>query len=505
MRALYIEPFSGISGNMFIGAMLDAGVPFDWLKAQLEKMELGDYALLHKSVNKLGIQASYFNVLLPEEHVQTCGHDDVHTRADETHGKHCAEEKIHEHEAENDKILHKHAGEACAHEHTHAHHHAHRNYADICAILDRANLTESLRAQAKKVFLNLAQAEAKVHGSTVEEIHFHEVGAIDCIVDIVGSLLALDYLKIDKIFTGLIFTGRGFVQCAHGVMPVPAPATAELLCGLPHIQGEAAAELTTPTGAALLKTLAEPMEDLPAGFKAERIGYGAGTRDIAQHPNVLRIVLGEFDENAERVKAIAKAAPTALAKSQRGALTKNIPAFEKPDVPSVKRQELPGAERGVSEAGCPDEGEYLELEANIDDLNPEIFPYVLKRLLDDGALDAWIEPIIMKKGRPAHKLCVLTTEDLRLSMETIIYTETSTIGIRSHVVQRSALVRRELKVETPWGEVRAKAAYLHGFLVNVAPEFEDCARLAAERELPLKLLMDGAKSVALKQAEPDLN
>ena len=508
MRALYIEPFSGISGNMLLGALLDAGVPFDWLRAQLEQLNIGEYALVHESVNKMGIQARYFNVLLPEEHDHAHGHDHVHGEAHEHDGAHSHDhgtvyEHIHEHGHDHVHV-HEHGHDHGHGEESHHHTHVHRNYADICAILDGANLSESLRAQAKRVFFNLAQAEAKVHGKALEEIHFHEVGAIDCLVDIIGNLMALDYLKVDRIFTGMIVTGRGFVQCAHGIMPVPAPATAELLNGLPHMQGEVATELTTPTGAALLKTLATPLADLPADFEAELIGYGAGTKDLPQRPNVLRVVLGQMPEPGASAKAVAKAAPTALVQPQRGPLARGRKLFTKPEAPAVDATDVPGTQHAVAETANPDTGDRLLLEANIDDMNPELFPYVLQRLLDAGALDAWLEPIIMKKGRPAYKLCALTTAEEREALEIVMFTETTTLGVRCYPVERTGLERRELDVETPWGKVRAKAAYLHGFLVNVAPEFEDCAKLAAAQELPLKLLMDGAKSAALKQADPEL-
>ena len=257
MRALYIEPFAGISGNMLLGALLDAGVPFAYLQEEFARLPLGDYELIHKSVNKNGIQAQYFNVVLPEE--QEHHHE---------HGHHHDHDHDHEHD----------------HEQEHHHHHEHRNLHDIEEILDHSELTADVIAKAKEVFLAIAKAEAKVHGSTVEEIHFHEVGAIDTIIDVVGNILALQYLGIEKIFTAPVNTGFGFVECAHGTMPVPAPATAELLQGIPSYRGTVDKEMTTPTGAALLKVLAVPVKEVPDGFTGETIGYeGCGHPQCAAH------------------------------------------------------------------------------------------------------------------------------------------------------------------------------------------------------------------------------
>lgn len=316
MKALYLEPFAGISGNMLLGALLDAGVPFEYLQEEFAKLHLGDYELVFKSVNKSGIQARYFNVLLPEEqeHERTHGHFHDHEHEHQhdhehdhawmhAHGiahshdhEHVHEENcVHDHHEHGHEHHHEHEHEHVHDDHTH-HHHEHRNLHDIEEILEHSGLTEEVISKAKEVFLAIAKAEAKVHGSTIEEIHFHEVGAIDTIIDVVGNILALQYLGIEKIFTAPVNTGFGFVECAHGQMPVPAPATAELLQGMPHYRGTVDKEMTTPTGAALLKTLAVPVQEVPAGFTVTRIGYGAGTRDVSI-PNVLRVNIGTYDEN----------------------------------------------------------------------------------------------------------------------------------------------------------------------------------------------------------------
>ena len=495
MKALFIEPFAGISGNMMLGALIDAGVPFAYLEEEFRKLHLGEYELVNKSVNKSGIQARYFNVVLPEEHHHEHVHEHSHEHEhehehDHSHGHH------HEHEhddAHSGEEIHDHAwmhahGIAHSHgevkeehghdhhhvhcddhhheqEHIHSHedhhnhehghhHHEHRNLHDIEKILDQSDLSSGVIAKAKEVFLAIARAEAKVHGTTVEEIHFHEVGAIDTIIDVVGNILALQYLGIEKIFTAPVNTGFGFVECAHGQMPVPAPATAELLQGLPHYRGTVDKEMTTPTGAALLKVLAVPVEEVPAGFIGERIGYGAGTRDVAI-PNVLRINCGTWDggvKNAAGSLGAAAAVP-------------------------------------VSENAAEN---LLVLECNLDDMNPEILPYVLEKLLSAGALDAWLQPIVMKKGRPAQMLKVLCSEESQPVLQKIIFTETTTLGIRSYPVQRTALARSWKKVSTPWGEVRVKEGMLDGQVVNAAPEFEDCRQIAEKSGQPLKAVAAAA-------------
>ena len=427
MKVLYIEPFAGISGNMLLGALLDAGVPFAYLQEEFAKLHLGGYELIDKSVNKSGIQARYFNVVLPEE---IAYHDD------------CVKEHHQEHEHG-----HNHDDEHL-HHHSHRHHHDHRNLREIEAILDQSGLPGDVIGKAKEVFLTIARAEAKVHGTTVEKIHFHEVGAIDTIIDVVGNILALRYLGIEKIFTAPVNTGFGFVQCAHGQMPVPAPATAELLQELPHYRGTVAKEMTTPTGAALLKVLAVPVSDVPSGFIGKAVGYGAGTRDVSI-PNVLRINVGVLDE---------------------------APVF--------------------SGGNHYQEDTLLILECNLDDINPEILPYVMEKLLDAGALDVWLQPILMKKGRPGQMLKVLCRSEKQDILQQIIFMETTTLGIRSYPVKRISLERRWKMVETSWGSVRVKEGLMNGKVVNAAPEFEDCRKLAEQSGQPLKTV----EAAALKES-----
>lgn len=474
MKALYVEPFAGISGNMLLGALLDAGVPFAFLQEEFAKLHLGNYELVHKSVNKCGIQAQYFNVVLPEEQEHEHAHDgDQVNEHHHVHYHDCDHEHEHHHDHAHDHawmhahgIAHSHDHEpvleekpcGCDHHHnhehnhdqehhhehhTHHHHHEHRNLHDIEEILDHSDLPKEVIAKAKEVFLVIAKAEAKVHGSTVEEIHFHEVGAIDTIIDVVGNILALQYLGIEKVFTTPVNTGFGFVECAHGQMPVPTPATAELLQGIPNYRGTVEKEMTTPTGAALLKVLASPVKEVPDGFSGETIGYGAGTRDV-EIPNVLRVTMGLWNET--------------VGNGNSGSAVERL----------------------------------LMLECNLDDLNPEIMPYVLEILLAAGALDAWLQPVIMKKGRPAQTLKVLCSPEQRQVMEQIMFTQTTTLGVRVYYVERTALERRWKTVQTPWGEVRVKEGLLDGKVVNAVPEFEDCKKIAEANGVPLKAVETAA-------------
>ena len=443
MKAIYLETFAGISGNMLLGALLDAGFPIDVLKEELTKLNLGEYELVHQRANKLGIDAQYFNVLLPHGHEHSHNHE--HHHHEEQHF-HCQEYAHTYDPAHHHEHHHEHKNEEHVHEHHHHdelphthHHHEHRNLKAVMEIIDGSTLSQSIKDKAREVFTAIAIAEAKVHGKTVEEVHFHEVGAIDTIIDIVGCLLGLEYLGIEKVYVGKITTGHGFVKCAHGLMPVPAPATAELLQGLPQEKGRVAKELTTPTGAALAKVLGETALELPEGFVCEKIAYGAGTWNL-EIPNVLRVHVGTV-------------------------------ANEK-------------------------EASILEVACNIDDMSGEVFAYVIERLLLAGALDAWAEPIVMKKGRPAYKLVFLVSEDKLVSLLDVVFEETTTLGVRYHKVERSTLERRSTVVATPFGSVAVKYGFCNGAIVNIAPEFESCKEIAANAKISLKKAMQYAQIAA---------
>ena len=442
MKAIYLETFAGISGNMLLGALLDAGFPIDVLKSELAKLNLGEYELVHQRANKLGIDAQYFNVLLPHGHEHSHNHEHAHEHHHEHHHHeeqhfHCQEyahtyDPAHHHE-------HKHEHEH-HHELPHAHHHhEHRNLKAVMDIIDGSAVSQSIKDKAREVFTAIAIAEAKVHGKTVEEVHFHEVGAVDTIIDIVGCLLGLEYLGIEKVFVGKITTGHGFVKCAHGLMPVPAPATAELLQGLPQEKGRVAKELTTPTGAALAKVLGETALELPEGFTCEKIAYGAGTWEL-EIPNVLRVHVGTIANESE--------------------------------------------------------ASILEVACNIDDMSGEVFAYVIERLLLAGALDAWAEPIVMKKGRPAYKLVFLVSEAKLVSLLDVVFEETTTLGVRYHKVERSTLERKSMVVATPFGSVAVKYGFCNGAIVNIAPEFDSCKEIAANAKISLKKAMQYAQIAA---------
>lgn len=458
-KALYIEAFSGISGNMLLGALIDLGADAAYIEAELKKMNLGEYELINTRADKCGINAAYFNVKIPgvteaaeAEEAHLHEHHDGHHCHHHDHG--CEGEEHHHHHHEEHHCCHQHdhaAEEAHEHHccHTHEagahHHHEHRNFNDIKTIIENSDLSINIKDKAVNIFRMLGLAEAKVHGKSLEEVHFHEVGAVDTIIDIVGSCLALENLGIEKIYVSEIKTGYGFVQCAHGLMPVPAPATAELLAhGLLYAKGNIERELATPTGAALMAALAEPSADMPKGFSAEKVGYGAGTRNL-EIPNVLRATLGTVAEAKNHSLTVA--------------------------------------------------------ECNIDDMSGEVWPYVQEKLMAAGALDAWITPIIMKKGRPAQMLSVLMhPQDLPV-LEKIILTETTTLGMRYYDVARHCSERSFIEVKLPQGSVKVKFSQAGGQILNIAPEFEDCRKLAEASKMPLKKIMQMAAAAAEAQLE----
>jgi hypothetical protein len=336
-----------------------------------------------------------------------------------------------------------------SHEHSHEpqHQHTHgRHLSAIQKIITAATIPETAKQRALAIFQALGEAEAKIHNVPIEKIHFHEVGAVDAIVDIVCAAVGSDALGVDEWICSPINVGGGTVQCAHGRMPVPAPATVELLKGAPIYSNGIDKELTTPTGAAILKTLVTRFGSVPS-YKIESAGYGAGTRDFPGHANVLRLTVGESFEVAKTTT---------------------------PEIISV-------------------------LEANIDDLNPQVFGYVMDKLLEAGALDVFGVPVQMKKNRPGMLLTVLSRTEDSQRLARIVFTETTTLGIRRREERREVLLRRSQAVQTPWGEVSMKIANLNGTVTNYAPEYEDCRRIAAERGIPLKSVMQEAIRIYLDQ------
>lgn len=390
MQTLYLDCFSGISGNMLLGAFIDAGLPEDRLRSELAKLSVSGYEITVQPVEKCGIHATYVDVKLTSRQ-------------------------------------------------------RHRHLPDIFRILDESALDETVRVNSKAVFQRLAEAEAKVHGTSVEKIHFHEVGAVDAIVDVVGTVFAIHYLGIKKIIVSRLQTGTGFTKCSHGWMPVPAPATSELLRGIPYSQGEINRELVTPTGAAIIASLATSFGEIPAGFISKSTGYGAGTWDL-DIPNVLRMQIGEIPLEADT--------------------------------------------KGLEQT--------LTLEANIDDLNPQVYEYVMEKLFAAGALDVWLTPIIMKKSRPAVTLSVLFKASLQAEITKIVFAETSTIGVRSYPVDRMVADREIIMIDTLWGQTRVKVSRVEGRICTVSPEYEDCRKIAEEHRIPLKLVQQEVLKMSAK-------
>ncbi|MDD2798312.1 MAG: nickel pincer cofactor biosynthesis protein LarC [Bacteroidales bacterium] len=408
-RILFFDCFSGISGDMTIGALLDLGIDQQDFVKRMKEIKLDEFTLEIKKGIKKGITGTDFTV-----HVTNHAHE---------HELEKEEDQAHTHQHEH------------LHEHTHAHHHeepkqhehAHghaRNLKTIEQIIDESKLSEFVKKTSKQIFRIVGEAEAKIHGKTIDEIHFHEIGAVDSIVDIIGAAICIEMLGVDEIQSSALNLGSGFVHCEHGVFPVPAPATLEILQGVPVYSKNANNELTTPTGAAIIKALSTSFGTLPE-FVIEKIGYGLGKRDM-ETPNVLRVVIGK--------------------KKTSG---------------------------------------LMMLETNIDNMNPEIYSYIFPKLLENGALDVFITPITMKKGRPANKLSVLCKEEHIQTIEEIIFTETTTLGIRKYAVERTELERTFEKVTTKYGEITVKKAYGNGELIKYAPEYEECRAIAEKTGKPL--------------------
>ncbi|MCF6095611.1 nickel pincer cofactor biosynthesis protein LarC [Thermovorax subterraneus] len=374
MKLLYLDCFSGISGDMFLGALLDLGIDERDFVAELKKLPLSGYEIEIKKALKKGIAGT-----------------DVYIKSSE--------------------------------------HHPHRGLKEIYDIIDKSALKPEVKKMSKEAFLKLARAEGKIHGKAPEEIHFHEVGAVDSIVDIVGSCILMDMLKPDLVVSSPVNVGSGTIECAHGVLPVPAPATLELLKGVPvYARGEEG-ELTTPTGALLLSVFVSRFGPMPEGI-TEKVGYGLGKKD-RKSPNVLRAVLMEAEEED----------------------------LEKDRV--------------------------LVMEANIDDMNPELYDEVMESLFNKGALDVFITPIIMKKSRPAVKLSCIVPFDKKEQIADALLMETTTIGVRYYEVDRCKLERNIEKKETPWGTVRVKVLKKSGRLVRITPEFEDVRQISRNFNIPV--------------------
>lgn len=374
MSALYLDCYSGVAGDMILAALLDLGVDRDgWLKA-LNRLPLRGFKIQFERVMRREFSSLQVQIAIEEPQPE-------------------------------------------------------RHLSDIVQVIQEGDLSAEVKERAKKVFTCLAEAEAKIHGTDIQKVHFHEVGASDAIIDVVGTCLALESLGADKIYSTPVGLGRGLSRSAHGPMPLPPPATLEILRGAPVRFHEVETELATPTGAALLKSLAEFVPP-PAEMVVTAIGYGAGSKIIPELPNVLRALLLEGRWELESDRAVL-------------------------------------------------------LETNIDDMNPEVFPHAISKLLEAGAMDAYLVPIIMKKGRPGVILSTLCSLDLKQKIVDLIYSETSTLGIRAVIVDRLKLLRREIVVATPLGPIKGKEARWENN-VRRTPEFEDCRRIAEEKGVPLQ-------------------
>jgi pyridinium-3,5-bisthiocarboxylic acid mononucleotide nickel chelatase len=407
MKVLYYDCFAGISGDMNLAAMIDLGVSADYLKTELLKLNLDGYSIQVSRKIKKGITGTQVNVI---------------TTDDATNTQEFTPFKSHQ------NIF------SPLRTDTMSHTHIHRTFKDIKKIILESTLNERVKTISYKIFERLAIAEGKVHGQDKEEVHFHEVGAIDSIIDIVGAAICLDFLKVDHVACSTISLGSGFAKCAHGTIPIPAPATVEILKGIPVKIGTIPFEATTPTGAAILATLADEFTDRYE-YRIEKTAYGLGHKD-GEIPNVLRVHLGMKETKL------------------------------------IERNDL------------------QILECNIDDMNPEWYEYATEKLFANGALDVFITPIIMKKGRPASKFSVLTSTADMPNLSYILLEETTTLGIRSYPVSRVELKRKTVNVETSFGFVNVKLGYLNEINLKLKPEYEDCKALALKNGIPIQRIYE---------------
>src|SRR5216683_1146202 len=469
MRIAYLECFSGISGDMFMGALVDAGVPQRLLEETVAALNLAAHLEISRVVRS-GISATKVDVYvdgekdMPRDEFWGSQIAGSQPEAVNQHHEHPHHDEDHEHTAREQQGGHGHehspvtdtprAGAAAPHVHGHSHEHIHedahgrgRGLKEIREIIGKAAISENAKNTAVTIFEALGAAEAKIHNTSIDAVHFHEVGAVDAMVDIVCAAVGAEALTVDEIVSSPLNLGGATVKCAHGTFPVPAPATLELLKDAPVYSSGLQAELVTPTGAAIVKTLVTRFAAFPE-MRIEKSAYGAGTRDFPGHPNVVRLTIGEA---ASSVLAANTASDTVTV-----------------------------------------------LEANLDDMNPQVFGYVMDRLLEEGALDVFGMPVQMKKNRPGAVLTVLAKPDDAARLTHIIFTETTTLGVRQRDERRQTLARKWQSVNTTWGGVRIKIASMNGTVTHYAPEYEDCRRIAVEHRVPLKEVMSEAVEAYLK-------
>lgn len=452
MRVGYLECFAGISGDMFMGALVDAGAPLELLEHAARSLGLNAELRVSK-VNRSGIHSTKIDVVVrgevyekvaPSGAWETSHPDHSHDHAGSDH----AHDHAHDHGHSHEHADHHHHGHPDSHEHPHPHGHG-RKLAEIRTILQNAHLSGRAAAMALRAFEFLGEAEARVHGIAIDQVHFHEVGAVDAIVDVVCGAVAVDALGLDRWYASPVNVGGGFVQCAHGHFPVPAPATAELLKASPIYSAGPQVEMVTPTGAALLRSLECRFEN-PGVLRSESIGYGAGTRDPKSFPNVLRLTIGQIDG----------AGATCEQKHGR-------------------------ASQGDTET-------VVVIECAIDDLNPQVLAYAAQLALERGALDVMSTPVTMKKGRLGTLLTVLAKPADVSDLSQLLFRETTTLGLRVREEQRICLDRQFVPVETEFGVIRMKVGLWQDEEKNALPEFEDCRRAAEASDVPVKRVMQAA-------------
>jgi uncharacterized protein (TIGR00299 family) protein len=391
MRTLYFDCFAGASGDMILGAMVAAGVDPDALREQLSLLNVDGFKVDFETTDRSGLSATYARVVTTDQK-------------------------------------------------------KHRHLSEIRRIIEASGVTDAVKELSIRIFTRLAEAEARVHNEPVEKVHFHEVGALDAIVDVVGAAICFDLLKIDRFVSSPLHVGSGMIEMAHGRFPVPPPAVAELLRGVPFYCGEVKGELLTPTGAAIITTVCQEYGPIPQ-IKTERTGYGAGTRQYENFPNVLRVLIGETE--------VADAASEHL----------------------------------------------WMVETNLDDVSPQIIGHVMDRVFEVGALDCYFTPVQMKKNRPGVLLSVLCKAEDKEAVMKLLFTETTTLGIRSYEVERRALRRSVVQVETQYGPIDVKVAHLNGRVVNEMPEFEPCRKAAIAANVPLKVVEEAARVALAKNRD----
>ncbi|MED5353834.1 MAG: nickel pincer cofactor biosynthesis protein LarC [Nitrospinota bacterium] len=391
LHTAYFDCYSGISGDMILGALIDLGVQETNISKALKKIDLKGYKFQTKYVERNGIVGTQIKIV--------------------------------------DSLKHNYS-------------YPHRSFSDIKKLIDQSDLSSTVKKNSVKIFEKIAKVEARIHNTTIGKVHFHEIGCVDSIVDIVGSVWAIESLKLDKIYSSALNVGEGFVDCAHGRLPVPAPATLKLLKGIPVYSSGVKRELTTPTGAAIISFYAEKFQSMPP-MKILKDGYGAGDRIVSSLPNFLRIILGEMEG-----KALEK---------------------------------------------------LVMIETNIDDMNPEIYDSVMESLFKSHAIDVFFSSIQMKKNRPATKISVLSEGSNREALSKILLTETSSFGVRFHEVDRIILDREVMGLKTSFGVIKIKLGRIEGKTVQVSPEFEDCKKAARKNKLPVKNIYDSVLAIAQKK------